>query len=697
MSYPGDPSIPPEIQQRIYQTFRQAVELAIKGSRQEALLGCDFVLRLDPRFDLARQLADRLQRGTSPEALQELLRRLPTSEQPKPTLAQAAAAPPPDLRELESLSLEVPEASPPDSADLEEKFESLQRERKWSELLELARLEERRVASHPRLRKLAEEALSHLEAEPYVRSFLASAREARARGELEELERLLRKVRALDPTHPDLLAFEQEALEAEKAPSRDESLELPEIDLSAPLGLESGFELDPLGGPPPVAPSAPSGTADRITQLLEEGQRAFDRGELQAAIDAWSRIFLIDIDHAEAARRIEVARQLKAEKERQVEELFHEAVQKFDQKRFPEAKELFRRVLELSPGYALAEEYLVRLEAGPEEVQESGSPLSAAPVPAPPASQASAHASTTLSQEILIPPDPEELAAAEGAPLEAPREFAVAAKSSARVGFPSPKFLAIGAAALVLLVGAGWFLLTRWSKFFPNARSEAQQPVGPSGAERLSQAQKLHQAGQIAQAIAELKRIPAQDPAAVEAQLLIGQWERQLAEAKQPALSPTQANRRRFLIEAAREAVAAGRVVEARTLLLRARALAPLDGEANQLLGQISEALKPYAEEVRILEQEDFEYAANLLWRKRQQGGSNPILDRLLVTAYFNLGVNDLKQGDPLRAAERFQEAQVLAGRSDEELDRVQRFAQAYRQKPQDLLYRVFVSQLELR
>jgi hypothetical protein len=39
----------------------------------------------------------------------------------------------------------------------------------------------------------------------------------------------------------------------------------------------------------------------RIDELLAEGQASFERSEHQAAIDAWSRIFLIDIDH-DAAR-----------------------------------------------------------------------------------------------------------------------------------------------------------------------------------------------------------------------------------------------------------------------------------------------------------------------------------------------------------------------------------------------------------
>lgn len=707
MNYPGDPAVSPEIRQRIYQTFRQAVELALRGNRQEALLGCDFVLRLDPRFDLARHLADSIQRGASPENLQGFLARIPQEagrEAPRPG---SSSPPAPDLGELESLSLEAPEipaGTDPVSTDLRGELQRLAERRNWAELLERAEREQRRIAADPALRALVEEASSKMEAEPYIKSFLESARQARALGEREEMERLLRKARALDPTHPDLLAFEAPApaalpepdpgLRPEAAPGPD--LELPGFDLGGPLDLGTGFDLGPsLPDPGPTA-AAPAPGSDRVSQLLAEGQRAFDLGQLQAAIDAWSRIFLIDIDHAEAARRIEMARQLKAEREREVEELFHEAVQQYEAGELEEAETLLRRVLDLSPGYALAEEYLGRIESGqrpgaqPSTVPAAGSSPLALPSLAQPAQE-------RLSQEILVPPDPEALEAGRAPALEGDRDFAIAAKAPKRSSFPSPKFLAIGSLALVLLAGGSWLVASRWSKLFPNSKSGVQPAAGPTGAERLARAQELQKAGQTAQAIAELKRIPAQDPASIEAQLLVTQWERLLADASKPALNPAQANRRRFLIEQARGALDAGDAVAARAHLERARALAPLDEDSGRLLTQAREALKPWSEELRIFEQGDFEYAATLLWRRRQESGAGPLLDRFLAASYFNLGLSDLQRGDPAKAAERFKEAADLLGGRDAELEKLQRFCALYRERPQDLLYRVFTSQLEPR
>ncbi len=65
MSYPGDPALASDVQQRILTTFQQTLDLASKGSRQESLLGCDFILRLDPQFGPARTLQQLVQAGRS--------------------------------------------------------------------------------------------------------------------------------------------------------------------------------------------------------------------------------------------------------------------------------------------------------------------------------------------------------------------------------------------------------------------------------------------------------------------------------------------------------------------------------------------------------------------------------------------------------------------------------------------------------
>src|SRR5436305_11466959 len=72
MNYPGNPSLSADAQQRILGTFQQTLDLAEQGNRQEALLGCDFVLRMDPHFEPARRLVDRLQLGAGAVPVDDL-------------------------------------------------------------------------------------------------------------------------------------------------------------------------------------------------------------------------------------------------------------------------------------------------------------------------------------------------------------------------------------------------------------------------------------------------------------------------------------------------------------------------------------------------------------------------------------------------------------------------------------------------
>src|SRR5688572_212034 len=60
MKYPGNAALAPDLQQRLLDTFAQSRELAMGGKRQEAILGCEFVLQLDPEFAPARELLEEL-------------------------------------------------------------------------------------------------------------------------------------------------------------------------------------------------------------------------------------------------------------------------------------------------------------------------------------------------------------------------------------------------------------------------------------------------------------------------------------------------------------------------------------------------------------------------------------------------------------------------------------------------------------
>ena len=57
--YPGNPSLPREVRDKILSTFRHTLNLFKEGKRDDCLIGCDFILKMDPRFTPARQLLEK--------------------------------------------------------------------------------------------------------------------------------------------------------------------------------------------------------------------------------------------------------------------------------------------------------------------------------------------------------------------------------------------------------------------------------------------------------------------------------------------------------------------------------------------------------------------------------------------------------------------------------------------------------------
>ncbi|HEX6204116.1 MAG TPA: hypothetical protein VF100_14035, partial [Thermoanaerobaculia bacterium] len=344
-SYPGNPALSPEVRQRVETTYRQSLDLAARGNRQEASLGCDFVLQLDPDYSPAQELLERLESGKPiAAAADDTAGASPASsrhaEADELFGGGGDGAEMPDLFDLPELpDLPHLDARPPAPAaapgtaaggDLADRLAALVAAGRHGEAVELAQANRPALAADPRAVELAETAASRHEAAPYVERFLAQAAEARRQGDEPTARALLDKAAALDPTHPGIAAGAAAPPAAEGPPGADPEATVFADSLGAPAGAPSPAA-EPAAAPPPgndLDPFAALGGSDedrRIDDLLAEGQAASDRGDHQAAIDAWSRIFLIDIDNAEAARRIEEARRLKAEQERALEEVFHDA------------------------------------------------------------------------------------------------------------------------------------------------------------------------------------------------------------------------------------------------------------------------------------------------------------------------------------------------------------------------------------
>ncbi len=849
MRYVGNTALSPQIQERIQNTFQQTLGLAEEGNRQEALLGCDFILRLDPLFEPARRLQERLSEGEGPVSIDNLegeaepeaadapapeaVVPAPEPVQAAPEIAaeeQPAAASPemtvpdgdipgasvdigeliadasdedplvgdtpvevtppalefpePEPPALESPDLEMPledtptevlplgdesidllEPLPEESADDEAPVEAglptrmamLLEQRNFQEVMSLAMQNQERVKDDKDLQQMVGLANERLEAEPYVRNFLESAQIAKDKEDLENALSHLEKARELDASHPDIprleadieaasraaeppAAFEppsiqevpqedapplvEEEAEANDLAEADDLAEVDEFfasvesaagDVAPVEETASEPDLAPVAEPEPeLQPEAEAAIAEpkavpsldaepaarldseseqRIDDLLGEGQTSFESGQYQTAIDAWSRIFLIDIDHAEASRRIELARKLKAEVERQTEEAFHEGITHLESGSEEKAKEAFNRVLEMQPNHMGARDYLDKIESGDLTATGTHDLPELDPAVEPAAEPAAVEKESAAAPEPTPIPDigPSMLD-------ETDDEDAVAPAAPA----PTPSrrsFTLIGTAVLVLVLAVGWFVWSNWDRFFPASAPEDPQTTAQPRADPIERARELHEAGNTAMAINVLRRLPPGSDQYAEAQALIANWE-----AGDPAQdlssdlpSEELLAQRLELLTQADQAVARGENLLAMDLLAQASEIQELTDEELPVRQRAVVALELLKEERDLFDQGDWEYALPNLWRMHDADPNNPDVLRLMVDSYYNLGLRDLQRGDAKSALEKFEEAQELLGEADAELERLARFSSAYSERSADTLYRIFVKYQRFR
>ena len=684
--YSGNPSLVPAIRQRILNTFRQTLDLAAKGSLNEASLGCDFVLQMDPDFGPARALQDRINAAAGPVEVADLRAGIVDVEPPAPAAEERDGETEDLFGEFEELGEVDLGAAPPAAAedDLRARLVERLAARDFAGVLDLARSSPQAIAADPELGHLVEAATARQEAAPYVQRFLDAAHRSAAAGDRAGAGTMLEKARTLDPTHPGLR--DQAAL----------------LDAAAPAPP----------GPPPASPRPAASTLgrtgglgahdgdseDRITALLAEGEKAFAAGDHQGAIDAWSRIFLIDIDHAEASRRIEEARRLKAEQERRVEEVFHDASDRLESGDRTAARQGFEQVMEIEPGHLAAKEYLDRLARparparpeGPRPAAEARPATGAAPLPT---GETAVAEQPVLQGEILVPPEPSaERPGWRSADVEPPSAMAVAGKDRGA----RRRFAIIGSAVLALVATALVFVYLNRERFFPNAKEQA--PPAVETVDPIARATRLHDDGKAAVAINQLRRLPPTDPHYEEAQALISQWEASAAPPPPVETGPSaeEVARRGELLAGAEEALSRGQSLAAEKRLEQATAIAPLNEQEAELRVRVERSLAPFAAELRLFRDGEYERALTGLWRLHEPDPSNADVRRLMVDSYYDLAVRDLQRGDAKSAAKRLDEAAKLAP-DDAEVARHRLFAQTYQDRAKDLLYRTYVKYLPSR
>jgi tetratricopeptide (TPR) repeat protein len=693
MVYPGNPELAQEMQRRLLEAFDEALDLTELGRREEARLGCDFVLRTDPQFTPAQRLLKRLDSDAREIATSDL--RLRETLSGEGISAVSASWGSLDGLELPPLSAKTGSHSAHQPVPaIAGTIRALLAERRDQEAVELGMQHAGEISSDAELLHELEGAQSRLEAAPYIAQFVEAARAAAAAGDEAERNRWLAKIRRLDPEHPELSALGGEIVEPPALTGLaftpihtfDFSPEIPPEGPAAETRAASAVDAEAASvaaaleralTPPPLQILAPARDEkdDRIVALLDEGQAAYERGEFQAAIDAWSRIFLIDIDHAEAGNRIEQARRYKAEADRQVEEHFHAGVAKFEAGDREGARTVFEQILRLQPSYLAAREYLTQID--------SASSVSMAALPrlpgSAPVSKPEGATEARTSERPKARPRAASAPAAEQSPRPVKRRF-------------RPTLVA-GIAGIVGLAAIGWYVYQQRDRLFPNAGAQSVTPQ-PSW-DPIARAQKMHTEGKSSAAIGVLRRIPASDPQFERAKALIAEWERLQAPARQGP-SPETVRRQSEILARARSAFGERRFRLAAGLFSDAAQIYELPGDASLQAAEARQHVGEIARQIEMFQQGSWEEVLPMLWRLREADPNNRDVNDLLADSYVNLAIRELQREAPAEALANFHEAQAVRA-ADADIKRLTDFAESYRGRRIDLQYRIFVKYLSFR
>jgi tetratricopeptide (TPR) repeat protein len=656
-SYAGSPALAPEAREKVLETFRHTLALAQEGKNEEALLGCDFLLKMDARFAPARSLLELL-RGIAPGT-------------------------PVDVEQFSDyLGVEnAGEALSEPSQDLPDAFHDSS------------------AGSPP-------PAVSASGLDDFV--FADEASGASGHG-LPEAPRPEAALKSAPPSLPAGDPFGGGGLD-------DLRMSLPAGGPGTLGEIPAPADVPPLassaaGAPPPMpAPAFAAASARpaasiqvdaRITQFLKQGDEAMSRGNAQEAIDLWSRVFLIDLSNEEASRRIDAAREAQADSARKIDILLSDGVAQYERGDLVGARNKFLDVLAVSEHDATARGYLSQIEAAivpgegghgplPSGAGDSDFMKNEIEAPAPP-SFAEDSGLRSRSAGDLADADLE-LGAADS--RNADRRAGGGGRIDVRV-------LLAGAFVILAAVAGGTYFFLR-GKPAPQPTHEGAAPVKPGGPggpsastpDAFQKAQALFDAGKLDEAIGVLAKLPESDPRHNEALVRIEKMKSSAAPTPGPAApSSAQLDEMRA---AGFAAMATSRYIDALKNLDPVVKARPEDAEAATATQRAHERVEALRSASRSYDEKDYDSAIKLLWELRKGDAKNQDVEEYLVNAYFNSAVQSFQSGNIPRATTAVKEAtDVRPG--DAEAQRLLRFARKYPHGATDLLSRIFIKHLTLR
>jgi tetratricopeptide (TPR) repeat protein len=744
-AYPGNPSLPREVREKILSTFRHTLNLFKESKIDDCLIGCDFILKMDPRFTPARQL---MEKAKNPAAdvdvagLEVVVSETPTRQDRVSSVETDRLL----VRAAESLNARDFDAA---MTAAEAVLKVLPGNHNAMEIQEKAR---QKKAAEPQFEVARQRAMAALEGH----------RTTEARAALD-------KMRSLDAEHPAVSLLERrlngpadpdpevgESTNPGFAPPRagrspepaasalDElsldSLSLDEPDGSAAVVPPTDFRqpsFGPLGSPreePPASPDADflgggssippdlwGAPAEPETDTFNldavagsafsaEPSETFSSGPAPATDADFptqeSEIQALLVQGDEAARvgnrqgaielwsRIFLIDINNSEAVSRIEKARQEMAD--GNRRVSEALKHGREKFEAGD-FTGAREAFLEVLAGDETDATARSYLDRIEQELSRPSSGLDLSRKTPQGDILA----EEMAEASASETEP------AAKRSSAPPPPAPRrpldkrfIMALGG-ALVLTIAVGAYYLLRGS-------SGGGGPAAAAGGPSLEHATMLFREGKLAETVAELRQIPAEHPDYARAQKLLasltrrredtnaasGSAESSAQEPPRPTAGPS-AEAARLRAEG-EKALSEKRYIDALKNFNLAADAYRSDPTFAQSLGAASERVAELTPAVKLYNEGEYETAVPILWRIFQADRSNQDARSYLLRSYYNQGIAQLQNGLFPKAVENFTEVLSITPQ-DADAIRHKKFAQRYLKGDLDLMGRIYVRHIQQR
>ncbi len=717
MAYPGNLELSSQAQERVVTAFRQVVTKLQDGQREEALIGLEFVLRLDPEFRPAVNLHKQLTSGAAEIDLTEIITQLqaPTTDAINMTLIEAVE----DFNQRAFASAQA-------------KVEQV--------LLELP--------GHPEARQLLAQVREALKVENQVAQFLTQAQEALDGGDPQEAANFVMMAQALDPHHPgiehalgEIYAAGGATQEASggvgdgdgggfRPPAGDDGFAVRfdaiEDEAAAPpppAGDPRGAAAEPAGGglwDEPVQPRAagrePAPTDDdlfatsgdiadlfedepeqpapaasedeapaddgddddgprRVAELLEQGENAFAGEDFLGAVHIWSQVYLVDPEHRRAAERIAEASRRADEVERRVEHMLFDARDALVGGDREHAGRLLDDIRRIAPHHLGAEELRRRLAEQPVPDQAGPPPLDAGLAPEMPDLE------DDLFREDLPEADRFEDLSLDLETPHGPSDAAPPRPALRRRTLPWRPIAAAAAGLVIILVGVwlGSMLLG----------SPPEEDATEVLNRLLAEAETLYRQRRVEEAVHLLQQFdPASDLDRIRLERRLATYQAAIAP---PTPTPVPAS-----VGTASELLAQGRWFAAYQQVAAGLERHPTDPGLNDLRSRILEVEPDAAPLQAALAANDHRTAVSILAELHEKHPDQPELADALERSLYNAALDELRVYN-LTGAEGLLRRLDARSPGDREVARILEFVEQYKTRPVDMRLQIFINNLEPR